>query len=327
MSAFDLNEVSAPAPVHIGPVHTPRRGRLRRFASDRLACASLGFILLIVAVSIAAPWIAPHDPVAADPAHRLAPIGSPGYLLGADAQGRDVLSRLIWGGRFSLQASIVPVFLAVTMSLALGLLAGYFGGRWSAALMRGIDLLFAFPMVMVAIGLAAVLGPGLWTVALTVVLSITPYLLRVVYADVKAERDKDYVEAARALGASTTDILAQEILPNVVTSSIVYGTTLVGGMIVFIAGLSFLGLVGSRSCSRTVRPRSTHAAQSLTNFAPRCCGSGWRQPVGRRLLCQSKRCIVWVWSGLISIAFRMSSRAGSANASASREPCRLIPNA
>lgn len=213
-----------------------------RLTADKLAVASLLFIILVIAVSVFAPWIAPYDPNVADPSGRLAPIGTPGHLLGLDAQGRDILSRLIWGGRYSLLASVIPVVIAVVLSLAFGLVAGYRGGSLSAFIMRIIDFLFAFPMVLFAIGLAAVLGPGIWTVGLTVIFSATPYLARVVYADVKAEREKEYVEAARALGASDTEIIATEILPNVATSAIVYGTTLVGGMIVFLAGLSFLGL-------------------------------------------------------------------------------------
>ncbi|CAB3864211.1 Glutathione transport system permease protein GsiD [Achromobacter ruhlandii] len=168
--------------------------------------------------------------------------GTEGHLLGLDAQGRDILSRVLWGGRPALLSSIIPVAVSVLLALAAGLLAGYFRNRWSALIMRVIDVLFAFPMVLLAIGLATALGPGAWAVGLTIVFSATPYLTRVVYAGVRAEREKDYVEAARASGATTVDLLLREILPNVVTAVAVYGTTLVGGMIVFQAGLSFLGL-------------------------------------------------------------------------------------
>lgn len=219
-----------------------RGGLLTRLTADRLVFASLLFILFAILVSIAAPWLAPHDPNAADATLRLVPIGTPDHLLGVDAQGRDIFSRIIWGGRSSLLASILPVVAAVAFSLALGLTAGYTGGRWSSFIMRVIDLAFAFPMILLAIGLATAFGPGLWTVALTIIVSATPYLTRVVYAEVRAERDKEYVEAARALGASRFEILTREILPNVATSVLVYGTTMIGGMIVFSAGLSFLGL-------------------------------------------------------------------------------------
>jgi peptide/nickel transport system permease protein len=216
--------------------------RWHRLTRDRLVLASLVFILAVVAVSVAAPWIAPYDPNVADAALRLAPVGTPDHVLGVDAQGRDILSRVIWGGRSSLLVSVLPVAAAVLLSIALGLAAGYKGGKLAAFIMRVIDLAFAFPMVLLAIGLATAFGPGLWTVGLTIIFSATPYLTRVVYAEVRAERDKEYVEAAQALGASQFEIVFREILPNVATSVLVYGTTKVGGMIVFSAGLSFLGL-------------------------------------------------------------------------------------
>jgi len=221
--------------------------RWHRLTRDKLVLASLVFILAVVAVSVAAPWIAPYDPNIADAALRLAPVGTPDHILGVDAQGRDILSRVIWGGRSSLLVSVLPVAAAVLLSIALGLAAGYTvddsgGGKLADLIMRVIDLAFAFPMVLLAIGLATAFGPGLWTVGLTIIFSATPYLTRVVYAEVRAERDKEYVEAAQALGASQFEIVFREILPNVATSVLVYGTTMVGGMIVFSAGLSFLGL-------------------------------------------------------------------------------------
>jgi peptide/nickel transport system permease protein len=241
---IDALPVGLPAAEPV-PTALQRHGNTRwqRLKANRLALASLGFIAFALLVSLFAPWIAPCDPNAAtDPSLRLAPPGTPGHWLGLDGQGRDLLSRLVWGGRESLLSTIAPVFVAVLLSLALGLYAGYTRGRWSALVMRVVDILFAFPMVLLAIGLATALGPGFKTVALTIVFSATPYLTRVVYAGVRAERDKEYVEAARALGARTPTVLFAEILPNVATAAVVYGTTLVGSMIVFLSGLSFLGL-------------------------------------------------------------------------------------
>ncbi|MFT3688294.1 ABC transporter permease [Paenirhodobacter sp.] len=214
----------------------------RRFFRNRLAVASLLFLALVTLLAVFAPLVAPLSPEAADPAMRLAPPGSPDYLLGGDTQGRDILSRLIWGGRSSLIASALPVALAAVLALGLGLLAGFSRGWAVPVIMRGVDILFAFPMILFAIGFATAFGPGIGAVAATIVFSATPYLTRVVYADVRAERDKEYVEAARALGASRREILLREILPNVLTPLVVYATTLIGGMIVFAASLSFIGL-------------------------------------------------------------------------------------
>lgn len=237
----DVHEPTTSATAHDTDAgRTPPRWQ--RLRAHKLAVFSLGWIVAALLLALLAPWIAPYDPNAADPALRLEPPFTPGHLLGLDGQGRDLLSRVIWGGRESLLSTLVPVFVAVVLSLALGLFAGYARGRSSALVMRIIDILFAFPMVLLAIGLATALGPGRWTIALTIVFTATPYLTRVVYAGVRAERDKEYVEAARALGASTGTVLLREILPNVATPAIVYGTTLVGSMIVFLSGLSFLGL-------------------------------------------------------------------------------------
>lgn len=235
-SALATERADAPA------VPTPASDVWQRLRTHKLALASLAVIVLALLLSALAPWIAPYDPNAADPALRLAPPGTPGHLLGLDGQGRDLLSRLLWGGRESLLSTIAPVAVAVLISLVLGLFAGYTRGRAAALVMRVVDILFAFPMVLLAIGLATALGPGFWTIALTIVFTATPYLTRVVYAGVRAERDKEYVEAARVLGAPTRTVLLREILPNVATPALVYGTTLVGSMIVFLAGLSFLGL-------------------------------------------------------------------------------------
>ena len=235
-SALAAERADAPA------APTPASAIWQRLRTHKLALASLAVIVLALLLSTLAPWIAPYDPNAADPALRLAPPGTPGHLLGLDGQGRDLLSRLLWGGRESLLSTIAPVAVAVLISLALGLFAGYTRGRAAALVMRVVDILFAFPMVLLAIGLATALGPGFWTIALTIVFTATPYLTRVVYAGVRAERDKEYVEAARVLGAPTRTVLLREILPNVATPALVYGTTLVGSMIVFLAGLSFLGL-------------------------------------------------------------------------------------
>jgi len=215
---------------------------LRRLVKHKLALAGLLILLTAMGLSLLAPLIAPYDPLQAFDGLRLAPPGTPGHLLGLDNQGRDMLSRIIWGGRSILIASILPVIFAALLSLALGLLAGFRAGAFSELIMRTMDILFAFPMVLLAIGLSAVLGSGYSTVIITLICSVVPYLTRVVYRDTRTEIAKDYVEALRAQGASNGDILFREILPNVATPLLVYTTSLLGGMVVFLAGLSFLGL-------------------------------------------------------------------------------------
>lgn len=215
---------------------------LRRLSRHGLALCGLFILLIALLVSFLAPWLSPYDPLASFDGLRLAPPGTPGHLFGLDNQGRDVLSRIIWGGRSLLATSVLPIIFAALVSLALGMLAGFRASAVSELIMRTMDMLFAFPMVLLAIALSAVLGSGYLTLIITLICSVIPYLTRVVYRDTRAEIAKEYVEALRAQGASTTDILFREILPNVATPLLVYTTSLLGGMVVFLAGLSFLGL-------------------------------------------------------------------------------------
>ncbi|MCM3763158.1 ABC transporter permease [Alkalihalobacillus oceani] len=214
---------------------------IRVFKKDKLAMTGAIIIAITILVSILAPVIAPYDPNVTDGFKRLMGIGTPGHILGLDDQGRDILSRLIWGGRLSLVSAIVPILVMFAVSLTLGLVAGYFQ-RLGEVIMRLLDILFAFPMVLLAVAIAAIVGSGMTAIMLSICLVLLPYMTRVVYTSTVAEKTKEYVEAAKSLGANKFEILFKEILPNVVSDLIVYATTLTGVMIVFAAGLSFLGL-------------------------------------------------------------------------------------
>ncbi|WP_209123858.1 ABC transporter permease [Alkalihalobacillus sp. BA299] len=214
---------------------------IRVFKKDKLAITGAIIIAIAIIASILAPIIAPYDPNVTDGSKRLMGIGTAGHILGLDDQGRDILSRLIWGGRLSLVSAIVPILFMFAVSLSLGLVAGYFQ-RLGEIIMRLLDVLFAFPMVLLAVAIAAIVGSGMTAIMLSICLVLLPYMTRVVYTSTVTEKTKEYVEAARALGANKFEILFKEILPNVVSDLIVYATTLTGVMIVFAAGLSFLGL-------------------------------------------------------------------------------------
>jgi len=216
---------------------------LAAIGRDRLAVVGFAALLLVVAAALLAPWISPYSPTAADlDAGRLAAPLTPGHLLGTDGQARDVLSRLIWGGRVSLPIAAVPILLSSFFGLVLGLLAGYVGGWIGRIIMRGLDILFAFPGVLLAIAVAAILGPGMMNGMLAMTIVITPYVARLVYTEAVRLRRGEFIEAARVGGAGTFGILWREILPNIVGPVIVYGTTSLGAMVVFAAGLSFLGV-------------------------------------------------------------------------------------
>jgi peptide/nickel transport system permease protein len=209
--------------------------------SDPYALAGAIIILVFILCAILAPWITLYAPNDADPTLRLAPPGTEGHLLGMDMQGRDILSRLIYGSRLSLFTGITPVIISAFISIPLGMLAAYYR-RWGQVIMRIIDVFFAFPMVLLAILLAAFLGPGIPNVILALVIVLIPYNTRVVYIEAVTQRRQGYVEAARASATRDANILFTEMLPNVVSPSVVYSTTIVGNIVITAAGLSFLGL-------------------------------------------------------------------------------------
>jgi peptide/nickel transport system permease protein len=219
-----------------------RRSFAARFLRSREAMLGATVIGLVVLVSLLAPLLAPHDPNQGNALQVLADVGAPGHPLGTDDQGRDVLSRLIYGGRAAIVVSVVSVLVALLIGTTLGLLGAFAGRRASGLLMRVIDLMFAFPVILVALSLAAILQPGPWVLIGTVVFGATPYVTRIVFAEAKIEREKEYVEAARSLGASRREILFGEVLPNLVSSVVIYGTGLIGVNVVFTASLSALGL-------------------------------------------------------------------------------------
>ncbi|MFD0663767.1 ABC transporter permease [Thermocatellispora tengchongensis] len=216
-----------------------RRSRLRTNAQVTIALIIIaGFVLL----GLFAPLVAPYDPDLADGSVKYLGPGEQGHLLGTDEQGRDILSRLIWGGRTSLIVALLASATSTVIGGALALVAGFSGDRVAGLIMRSIDIMFAFPVIIIALVLAVIFGPGTVVVVLSIVFSAIPYVTRVIFAEVKLQRGREYVEAAESLGAGFFSILFREVLPNVLGQTVVYGTGLVGGMIVFSSSLSALGI-------------------------------------------------------------------------------------
>lgn len=214
----------------------------RVFARDRQAMVGLLIIAIVGGAALAAPLISPWDPLTSASVERLSPIGTPGHVLGTDEQGRDILSRLIWGGRASLLVGILPTVTAGVVALGLGLLAGYLGGAVDHVIMRALDVFFAFPLVLLAIAIVGVIGPGMGNQMFALAVVLVPYSTRVVRTATLSVKPLEFVEAARALGASGGRLVGRHLLPNVLPPLLVYTSTLVGMMIVASAGLSFLGL-------------------------------------------------------------------------------------
>ncbi|WP_414121596.1 ABC transporter permease [Corynebacterium nuruki] len=203
---------------------------------------SLTLIIVIVAAAVLAPWVAPYGPLDGDPSRKYLPVGADGHLLGTDELGRDLLSRVIYGARTSLLLSVASVAGATVAGTVVGLLAAFTGPRISAVIMRTTDVAFAFPVILVAIALAALLGTGKSVVVIAVVVAVTPYVTRIVFSEAKTQRELEYVEAARSLGAGRADIIFREVFPNISVPVVVYATGLVGTMIVFSASLSAVGI-------------------------------------------------------------------------------------
>jgi len=212
------------------------------FLRDRQAVVGLVIVAIAAGAALAAPLISPWDPLTSEGAERLLPIGSPGHLLGTDEQGRDILSRLIWGGRASLVAGIVPSLIAGIAALFLGVLAGFLGGVTDHVIMRALDVFFAFPLVLLAIAIVGVIGPGMGNQMFALTVVLIPYSTRVVRTAALSVTPLEFVEAARALGAGRWRLVGRHLVPNVLPPLLVYTSTLVGMMIVASAGLSFLGL-------------------------------------------------------------------------------------
>jgi len=201
----------------------------------------LGVVVFFILLAILAPWIAPHDPLQTSwSAVRKAP--SMNYLFGTDEIGRDVLSRVVWGARASLLAGLVSVCISLSLGVPIGLVAGYVGGWVDALISRITDAMLACPFLILAIALAAFLGPSLTNTMIAIGISATPVFIRLTRAQVLSIKVEDYVEAARAIGNSHLRIALRHILPNVVAPLIVQATLAIAAAVIAEASLSFLGL-------------------------------------------------------------------------------------
>jgi len=213
----------------------------RRLRREPTLLTALAVVVAVILMAILAPHLAPYDPTQVAPQIRLAPPGIAGHVLGTDELGRDALSRLIWGSRISLIVGIVPVVLSALGGTAVGLVAGYYG-RLDQIITRSLDVLFAFPAILLALAIVSTLGPSIYNAMLAITVVAIPSFARLVRSLVLGLRQRPFVEAAQSLGAGTRRILWRHILPNTVSSVIIYGTFETGKTIVFAAALSFLGL-------------------------------------------------------------------------------------
>jgi len=239
--------------------------------------------------AVLAPWLGLADPYQGSMIRRLRHIGTPGYPLGTDELGRDMLARLIYGGRLSLVIGILPVILAFLIGTSLGLVAGYVGGKVNTAIMRTVDVFYAFPSVLLAIAISGALGAGIVNSIVSLTIVFVPQITRVAEASPPVVRNMDFVEAARASGAGPFTIMRVHMLGNVLGSIFVYATGLISVSMILAAGLSFLGL-GTKPTGAGMGPDAQHAAhrdlcQSMGRRTARrhdLCGIDLLQPAQRR---------------------------------------------
>ncbi len=217
-------------------------GVLRRLRRDRVTVFFGALLLLLLLAIVFAPLLAPHDPYQTSMLRRLKPVGTPGYPLGTDELGRDMLTRLLYGGRLSWAIGISPVVMAFFIGGLLGVIAGFAGGFVNQVIMRVTDVFYAFPSVLLAVAISGALGAGIGNAILSLTLVFVPQIIRVTETVTTGVRSLDYVEAARASGAGAFTIVRVHVLPNVLGPVFVYATSLISVSMILASGLSFLGL-------------------------------------------------------------------------------------
>ena len=227
------------------PVEKPQgywAGVGARLVRDPLTMICAGVILLLILAAIFAPWLGLADPYKGSMIARLKPLGTSGHILGTDEQGRDMFARLIYGGRLTLFIGLTPVVLAFFLGGALGIVAGYVGGLTNTIIMRTVDVFFAFPSVLLAIAISGALGAGIVNSLVSLTIVFIPPIARVAEAVTSGVRALDYIDAARATGASALTVIRVHVIGNVLSPIFVYATSLTSVCMILAAGLSFLGI-------------------------------------------------------------------------------------
>lgn len=239
------NVPSAPvavSPMAQGQVKTPLREFWRKFSQQKLAVMACIFIVALVLVAILAPYIVPYDAENYFDYDALNEPPSAAHWLGVDSLGRDIFSRILMGARISLAAGLISVLLGAVVGTFMGLMAGYYEGWWDRITMRVCDMLFAFPGMLLAIGVVAILGSSMVNVIIAVAVFSVPAFARLIRGNTLSNKHMTYIEATRSLGASDFTIIFRHILPSTISPIVVYGTMRIGTSIITAASLSFLGM-------------------------------------------------------------------------------------
>ena len=242
MSALSTPTAAAVASADNEAVRTPWREFWRKFKKQHVAVAALVFVLALVLVAALAPWLAPYDAENFFDYDRLNEGPSAAHWFGVDPLGRDIFSRILMGARISLAAGFFSVAIGCLIGTALGLLAGYYEGWWDRIVMRISDVLFAFPGILLALGVVAILGSSMTNVVVAVAVFSVPAFARLVRGNTLVLKHQTYIESAHSIGARDFTIITRHILPGTISAIVVYFTMRVGTSIITAASLSFLGM-------------------------------------------------------------------------------------
>ena len=242
ISTATIDPAAALQAMAAGATHGYWRSVARRLGRDPVTLTCAAVLLIIILAAIFAPWVTPLDPYKTSMLRRLQPLGSKPYWLGTDELGRDMLTRLIYGGRLSLFMGVAPVVMAFLIGGFFGITAGFVGGKTNMAIMRVMDVFYAFPSVLLAISLSGAMGAGIENTLISLTIVFIPPVCRVSESVTTQVRGFDFVDAARASGASALTIVRVHVLGNVLGPILVYATSLISVSIILSAGLSFLGL-------------------------------------------------------------------------------------
>lgn len=237
-----MAEIAAP-PIELAQ-DSQRAKAVRRFFANPSALIGLLIVVLVLACAVFASQIAPYDPVRGDLRVYVQP-PSPAHLFGTDDIGRDIFSRVIHGSRISLKIALFTQTITLLVGVALGMVTGYYGGWIDALVMRVMDVIMAFPLLIIAIAMVSALGANENNIIFALAFASTPFVARLTRAQVLAVKEMEFVTAARSLGAKNAVIMLRHILPNILTPLIVYATLGIGGTILAEAALSFIGLGGA----------------------------------------------------------------------------------
>jgi peptide/nickel transport system permease protein len=249
--------------VELAPPQSPLRLAVRRIFRNPASIVGLVIVLMMLSAALFAPWIAPYDPIRGDLANKYVQPPSLEHIMGTDALGRDIFTRVIYGSQISLYISLSAMAISLSIGVVVGMVAGYFGGWVDLIIMRVVDIVMAFPLLILAIALTGILGPSELNIILALGLVNWTIIARIVRSQVLTAKEAEYVTAGRSLGATDLSLMFRHILPNIIAPVIVYATLGLGTIILAESSLSFLGLGSAQQATPSWGKMLTESRQFI----------------------------------------------------------------